>query len=159
MTGGSIIIMSDDPTKLLARRTIERIDKQSAFVTAEYGTISRWLTASLFALNGGGAAAFLNSHNDFGSRILPVSFFGAGIIFAMFGAMIVQELYGTLADLLRRQDFYWSRVAISGRRLRWAEARFKASRRRRYRYAWLAPLLGWISGALFVAGIAAIAAA
>lgn len=153
------MIMSDDPTKLFAKRTIERIDKQSAFVTVEYGTISRWLTASLFALNGGGAAAFLNSHNEVGSRILPVSLFGAGVIFAMFGAMIIQELYSTLADLLRRQDSYWSRVAISGRRLRWAETRFRASRRRRYRYAWLAPLLGWISGALFVAGITAIAAA
>lgn len=149
--------MSDDPIKLSAKRVVERIDKQSAFVSAEYGTISRWLTASLFALNGGGAAAFLNSHEGVGSRILPISLFGTGVVFAIFGAMIVQEMYGNLADLLRRQDLYWSRVAINGRRLRWAEARFRASRRRRYRYAWLAPFLGWVSGALFVGGIVAIA--
>jgi len=151
-----MVTMSDDPIKLTAKRVVERIDKQYGFVAAEVGTISRWLTASLFALNGGGAAAFLNSH-EAGPRLLPVSLFGTGVVFAMFGAMVVQEVYGSLADLLLRQDLYWSRVAITGRRLRWAEVRFRISRRRRHRYAWLAPALGWISGASFVAGIAAIA--
>ncbi|MDG2533974.1 hypothetical protein P6144_09980 [Sphingomonas sp. HITSZ_GF] len=148
--------MSDDLNKLLAKRAVERIDRQSAFISAEFGTISRWLTASLFALNGGGAAALINSHEKASTSLLPVSLFGAGVVFAMFGAMTIQGMYGTLADLLMRQDAYWSRVAISGRRLKWVEARFRASRRRRYRYAWIAPSLGWISGALFVSGIAAI---
>jgi len=149
--------MSDDSNKLTAKRMVERIDKQSAFVAAEFGIISRWLTASLFALNGGGAAAFLNSHDGASARILPVGLFGAGVIFAMFNAMVVQEMYQSLAELLRRQDSYWSRVAINGRRLRWAESRFKTSRKRRYRCGWLAPAMGWISGVLFVGGITAIA--
>lgn len=149
--------VSDNPIILRARRATERIDKQAAFVSTEYGTISRWLTASLFALNGGGAAAFLNAREATKGHILPVILFGAGVIFAMFGAMVVQEMYGRLAELLRHQDAYWSRVAITGRRLRWAEAKFRASRRRRYRYAWLAPMLGWVSGALFLSGLIASA--
>lgn len=148
---------SDEIARLSAKRVVERIDKQAAFVSTEYGTISRWLTASLFALNGGGAAAFMNANAGAGGRLVPMVLFGSGVVFAMFGAMIVQETYGNLADLLRRQDLYWSRVMVSGRRLRWAEALFKASRRRRYRRAWLAPCLGWISGALFVCGIGAVA--
>tara|TARA_B110001454_G_scaffold22028_1_gene21462 strand:+ start:265 stop:720 length:456 start_codon:yes stop_codon:yes gene_type:complete len=149
--------MSDDPIKLSAKRAVERIDKQSAFVSTEFGTISRWLTASLFALNGGGAAAFLNSQEGVKSSLLPMGLFGAGITFAMLGAMVIQEIYGDLGELLRRQDLYWSRVAISGRRLKWVEARFRVSRKRRMRYAWLAPLFGLISGALFISGMATIA--
>jgi hypothetical protein len=149
--------MTDDPVKLTAKRVVERIDKQNAFVAAELGSVSRWLTASLFALNGGSAAAFLTASDVVGSRALPVSLFGAGVVFAMLGAVVIQELYGNICDLLNRQDLYWSRVAVSGRRLRWAEARFRKSRRKRYRFAFVAPALGFVSGALFVSGLAVMA--
>ena len=145
--------MSDaDRNRHLAERKIERIKREIEFAGEQVGSWSRWLTASLLAINGGGALATINQSQNIAFNWNAGIAFAAGIVSAILSGTLLQELYNRRITPILECDDYWIDVQFSGIRDLKNESELRDKLDRAQRFSPIAPLLGWASGLLFLAG-------
>lgn len=136
-----------------ARRMLTRVDQHNAFTTEQVGAWSRWLTASLLALNGAGALAALGAAQRTDGAWIAGAIFAVGIIMALLSGTCLQEVYNEVPIPLLHQDEYWTGVSITGMRDGERERALAAEAVKASRWDHVPPILGWISGVLFLAAI------
>ena len=141
-----------DFNRAFASRTLERIRHHEIFAAEQVASTAKWLTASLLAVNGGGAIAVLNRtqtlDHAWGAGIL----FMMGIAFALLSGTGLQEFYNRVGNPLLNLDEYWTRVSLTGHRDQDTERSLKEPIDKLHRFAFIPPLMGWISGILFLFG-------
>jgi hypothetical protein len=148
-----------DGNRQFAERVLTRIDRMQAFTSEQVASFSKWLTASLLAVNGAGGLASLNLLQRSSDAWLAAMMFGLGIVLALCSGTILQEIYNRATPPLLDQDNYWATVSIDGVRDGDLEAQLEEQSRKPLRFSWAPPLLGWLSGFSFIAGAVAMAVA
>jgi hypothetical protein len=153
--GGKLIKMveqrvSEDVrrNKAFAERVLVRADRQTGFAADQVASMSKWLMASLLAVNGAGALAAINSQTT--AAWWPAALFGLGMVFALLNGVVLQEIYNNSANELFESDKYWTDVSIHGVRDALIEEKLLESAKNVMRYSYLSPLAGWVSGVLFL---------
>lgn len=120
--------------------------------TLDEGTAAaRWLTASLLAVNGGGAIAALNIVEKLTRPGLVGGLFVAGLMAAMLSGYLLQHFNYGAVDLLANRAAYWAVVGERGTRDPETEGPMDDAQSRFNRLALCAPLAGWLSAMLFLA--------
>jgi hypothetical protein len=121
-------------------------------------SMSKWLIASLLALNGGAAIALLNAHDKVYDPIVPGSLFVLGIVFALLNGWLIQLF--SLGDVKAMQEAvgYWLSVVHDGERDEALEGEMQKTFAKGDRENNIAASAGWISLLLFLSGCAALAA-
>lgn len=137
----------------VASRTLTNIDRHYKFIAEQVASFAKWLTASLLAVNGGGVLAALDAIKEKHDTTLPAGLFIAGIIFALLSGAALQEVYNQVSNNLETAYQYWCNVK-EGLSPRDAEQETKINKAENFwnRIAIIPPILGWISGALFLTG-------
>ena len=141
-----------------ATQKIARITREIEFTSDQVGSWSRWLTASLLAINGGGALATLNQAKVGDFSWCAGALFASGIIFALLSGTLLQELYNRRIGPVLECDEYWSEVKFTGARDNSREEVLDKQLKKVLRFSWVAPSLGWMSGILFLVGCYFLAA-
>ena len=141
----------------IADHQIGRLEYSSSIAGDQLVKTSGWLTASLLAINGAGAIAVLNAVDRIANPMIPASLFCTGILFTMLNAVSIQAIMAKLQSSLENLIGFWRLVKIRGNRDETAEADLTKAYRRISRFSWIPPVLGWVAGALFFGGVAAIA--
>lgn len=152
----SVVVQDTEFNKRYAQRVLTRIDHLQGFAAEQVASTAKWLTASLLAVNGAGALAAVNALKD-GGAWLPSLLFTLGIISALLSATAMQEIYNNTSDPLLSHDNYWIQVADNGYRDPNEEDSLQAASTAAMRLARMPPILGWISGLLFLAGAVLLA--
>jgi len=152
----SVATQDTDFNKRYAQRILTRIDYLQGFAAEQVASTAKWLTASLLAINGAGALAAVNDLKDGGSWLAAL-LFTLGVISALLSATAIQEVYNNSSDPLMENDNYWIQVAVSGYRDPDEEDSLQAASTAAMRLARVPPILGWISGLLFLAGAVLLA--
>lgn len=137
--------------KAIADRVIGQMDLAQKFAEQELATHARWLTASLFAANSAGIIAVVNGKLG-ASGMLPALIFVVGIGAALLSGYALQLIYGGHTSYLSEAGKYWFFVQIGDARDAEAESALSVALRRVNYWNWTAPLLGWVSGLLFLGG-------
>lgn len=120
----------------------------------EHAHAFRWLTASLLAINSGGAIAALNSEYLAAMhKIFAGGLFGLGLLAALLVGVLAQHANRKIIPTLQKQLGYWVSVADDGERLESMEADFAVEMKVALKGAWLTPMVGWVSAILFLSGI------
>ena len=138
--------------RALASRTLERIRDHEKFSSEQLASLSKWLSASLLAVNGGGAIAVFNHLHDFPFAKLAGFSFMIGIALALLSGAGLQEFYNRIRTPLVELDSYWTAVSLTGVRDESKETRLNERINRINRLAFIPPTIGWISGILFILG-------
>ncbi|QHD65766.1 hypothetical protein GS397_00890 [Sphingobium yanoikuyae] len=137
--------------KALAARAVERLERDHKFAEQELATHARWLTASLFAANSAGIIAVVNAKLGAGG-IWAGMIFTLGVCAAMLSGYALQLIYSGQMDYLHSAERYWFLVKIGDPRDEAEEANLNDQMARANRWQFAAPLIGWISGVLFLGG-------
>jgi hypothetical protein len=143
--------------RALADRTLSRIEHTLQFASDQVGSMAKWLMASLLAVNGAGGLAVLSSINAGHEQWLTGALFVLGVISALLVGVAMQEVYIAMPDSLLLSDRYWIGVSISGDRDPGRESELKSALAKAARFSFVPPLLGWVSGLLFLAGTISMA--
>lgn len=153
--GRTPIVLTDlepDELKHVAAYLQGRFERAVELSNGQVVNVSGWLSASLFAINGGGAVALLNISEKISEPMLPAALFGIGLLFALLSGVIIQSVLNRvgapLEDMMRIVSLAQVRGQIDGDAFDSAVGRFNAV----HRWSWLAPISGWISAAFFLAG-------
>ena len=141
--------------KAYASAKLVRVHRSIANTSEQYVANSKWLTASLLAINGAGAIALLNGGHSPRDMIAAGLLFVGGLVFALLGAAAIQDIAGRVMPRLYAAEDYWNGVSVDGCRDEQREAELTANVDKAYRWSWLPPLLGWLSGLAFIAGCTA----
>lgn len=117
---------------------------------------SKWLNASLFAINSAGliAASQLTSNGQASPLSAPI--FAVGIGFTLSSAVVLQEYYSRALPVVKRLRDYWTLVCLGKERNLKFERRMKAKLVCREKLGALAPILGWSSGIAFMIGLVSL---
>lgn len=114
--------------------------------------MSNWLVASLLAINSGATFAIVSAADRISNPSQPGAFFVAGIMLALLSGYLIQffglKLVGPISELMG----YWLSVEEDGWQSAKLEAQHTAAMKRLQRWALSAPICGWLSAGLFLAG-------
>lgn len=137
----------------VANRSIDSINRHYSFIAEQVASLAKWLTASLLAINGGGVLAALEALKDKHDVMLPAGFFIAGIILAMLSGVALQEVYNRFSANLGVAYQYWNDIK-DGLAHRDENIEIGITKTEAFwnRAATIPPVLGWISGTLFLVG-------
>jgi hypothetical protein len=150
-------ILSCDDLKAFAALKVSRLERSIDKVDGQFISVSGWLSASLFALNGGGALAAVGAAETIDQPGWPIGLFGLGLIFAMLSGVLVQHFTSSSSPQAEAMLRFWHAVARSGS-ADWEVMSGKMRALQRLeRWFWTAPFTGWISGILFIIGGGALA--
>ena len=148
-----------DPAAIqrLAVHKTKRLGHSIEKIDGQFITVSGWLTASLFALNAGGALTAIGAIDRLDRPSWSISIFAVGLVFAMLGATLIQEFQGRTSSQAETLLTFWHDAAATGQ-ADWEEYHLlKASLARVERWFWTAPAVGWLSGVCFLFGGAVLA--
>ncbi len=143
--------------RAFAERVLKRIDQHQQFAFDQVGSMAKWLMASLLAVNGAGAIAAINAVNSGKGPWAAGLLFALGIGSALISGVAMQDVYNAIPEPLLKQDEYWTGVTVTGVRETAIEEEHKNQTAKALRFQFVPPLLGWISGLLFVAGAITLA--
>lgn len=141
----------EERDRALAARAVERLERDHKFAEQELATHARWLTASLFAANSAGIIAVVNAKLG-AAGIYAGIIFVIGICAAMLSGYALQTFYNGQMDYLHSAERYWFLVKIGDPRNEEEEGRLNDKLTGANRWQFVAPLIGWISGILFLGG-------
>lgn len=135
---------------------LRQIERQEEFFRQEMATVSRWLTASILAVNGAGAIAAFNADQSGRRYWIAGVLFIAGVLCGLLSGVSIQEIYKRYSDTLSDAWDYQISL-VSGKPI-------DVERQHRHqkqiaiisKFAWVPPLIGWVGGVLFVVGAAAM---
>jgi hypothetical protein len=148
-----------DQNRRFAERVLTRVDRHHSFSWEQVASFSKWLTASLLAVNGAGGLTALGLLKDGGGSWSASILFGIGLLMALLSGTALQHFYDAVAAPILKQDNYWTTVLIDGVRDSEVEEQLEAETKKALRFAYVAPVLGWCSGISFIAGSGALALA
>ncbi|HEY0147942.1 MAG TPA: hypothetical protein VGB70_02965 [Allosphingosinicella sp.] len=148
-----------DQNRRFAERLLTRLDRNQGFSWEQVASFSKWLTASLLAVNGAGGLAALSLLKEGGGSWLPAVLFGVGLLMALLSGTALQHFYNAMAMPLLDHDNYWTTVLIDGVRDGHLEEKLQAQSDKSQRFSAIAPGFGWCSGLSFIAGSIALAVA
>lgn len=143
--------------RALAERILARIDQQQQFAFDQVGSMAKWLMASLLAVNGAGAIAAMNAVDTGKGHWAAGLIFALGVGSALMSGVAMQDVYNAIPEPLLMQDNYWTGVSVTGERDADVEEEHKTATAKTLRFRLVPPLLGWISGLLFIAGAITLA--
>ena len=148
-----------DPAEIqrLAVHKSNRLERSIEKIDGQFVTVSGWLTASLFALNAGGALTAIGAVDRLDSPSWAISIFAVGLIFALLGATLIQHFLSLTSPQAESLLTFWRGAAATGRADWTYYHAEKASLVRVERWFWTAPGVGWLSGVCFLAGGAVLA--
>lgn len=141
----------------LAKRMLARIDGMEAHALDQFGSMGKWLMASLLAINSAGAIAILSEASSAPFDELALVLFSLGMGAALLSGVSMQSAYDRFPDVLRIKERYWVSVARTGLRDLDREALENAETAKRTRWDFLPQLWGWVSGLMWAAGAAQLA--
>lgn len=136
----------------MLNRKAEAFRDYSKLAQNEVSTLSRWLTASLLAINGGGALAVANVAREVGGlRIAGFLFFG-GLAMALFAGWFNQFLTQRSIPRTTQLASYYAEAAFVGQRNLEFETTVTAEVVKLGKQNWIGPAAGWLSFILCAAG-------
>jgi len=136
-----------------AERALQRVSEQDKFVVEQVASASKWLTASLLAVNSAGLIAAVGS-GLLEEEKFPALLFVLGAGAALCSGVAMQEFYNNISPVLRFKEAYWLRVRQRGSRSSALERRMV--RRTSTPWSLAPPLFGWLSAILWLAGAVAL---
>lgn len=140
--------------RIRAQIALRRIETLEKLASDQATTQSRWLNASLMAVNSAGVVASVAA----GDALAPLIGFSIGTGATLLSGVVLQENYlNHLPKRLRDQEPYWIRVSITGERDEDEEAAMQDAANENTWVHWTAPLLGYVSGAAWLASVIALA--
>jgi len=148
-----------DPAEIqrLATHKSNRLERSIEKIDSQFVSVSGWLTASLFALNAGGALASIGAIDRLDSPSWSISIFALGLILAMLGATLIQQFLGVTSPHAETLLTFWRGAAATGQ-ADWQYYHLeKDSLVKVERWFWTAPAAGWASGVCFLVGGAVLA--
>ena len=119
----------------------------------EVSTLSRWLTASLLAVNGGGALAAANTAGDTVGLWVPGVMFYGGIAAAFFSAWFNQWITQKFIPSATKLASYYAEAAFLGQRNTEFESNASSEITQLGTLTWIGPASGWLSFVLFSVGV------
>jgi hypothetical protein len=114
--------------------------------------VSGWLTASLLAVNGGGAVATLQAAEKIDAPAWPLGAFGGGLILAMLSAVAIQSVQALSSYPQEELIRGWNTASVRGKFSTKEMLDLKEKVERVTRWSWTAPTFGWLSGVTFIVG-------
>ncbi|MCA1652710.1 MAG: hypothetical protein ABR588_10660 [Sphingomicrobium sp.] len=129
-----------------------KLDRYHSFVNEQVAAQSKWLTASLLAINGAGGLATLEVIKAGHTAFLSGSMFLAGLTAALLSGTALQEVYNRSSGLYDEAFGYWLAVKHGQSRIESEESDRSDRAGKINRWNFLPPLIGWISGLLFLCG-------
>jgi len=149
--------VSEEIARRLAEHSIETLKSTYSFAIQQHADSFKWITASLLAINSGGAFAVLNFEKlDLVSKKVSGLFFLVGILLSMLVAVAAQKLTIRALPILNHQIGFWISVLEDGKIPANLEEIESANAKKVIRFQWIVPMIGWLSAACFVAGMASI---
>ena len=142
----------DDSEIAAARRRAEYIGSYADRAQTEVSTLSRWLSATLVAVNGAGALAVANAARSVEGLNLAGGLFIGGLTLALFGGWFNQLITSWLIEPTLKLSDYWSAVHVVQERDEEIEPVLTAKVTGLGRWSWIGPTAGFISYGLFLAG-------
>lgn len=153
--------MDEEPDKEvereLAKRHLARLDQMEGYALEQFGSMGKWLMASLLAINSAGAIAILSKASSAPFDEAALVFFCLGIAAALLSGVTMQAAYNRFPEILRVRERYWVTVTKTGTRDEAKETVDKQEIARLSRWDFLPPVSGWASGLLWAAGAAQLA--
>lgn len=144
-------INDTEQLRRIAAHQLGRLEVGAAATSEQMVRTSGWLTAALFATNGGGALAAVNAMERLSQPAWSAGAFLGGIIFAMLSAVLIQHFTSAVATPVENLLMFWREVEATGEVPSDYEDLVKPIRRWEP-WHWTAPAAGWISGMLFLCG-------
>jgi hypothetical protein len=92
-----------DQNRRFAERLLTRLDRNQGFSWEQVASFSKWLTASLLAVNGAGGLAALSLLKEGGGSWLPAVLFGVGLLMALLSGTALQHFYNAMDNGLNRR--------------------------------------------------------
>jgi hypothetical protein len=122
----------------------------------EHAASFRWLTASLFAANGGALIALVGSDDiPAYARVWAGSWFTIGILFSLLTAWFNQRLVGRMIDPMTNLIAFWGGIAHG---LEFDEERHSeliTAVKNSTKKSWAVQACGWIAALVFLCGMVA----
>ena len=131
---------------------ISYYERHATLAADQVAGLSKWLTASLFAANSGGIITLLNQADKIELPLWAGGSFITGLILALLSATANQEFYNRVSDPLLNMIAYWQEVRITGISDSVQHEQISDQLSSSYRWTWVGPTLGWLSGFAFIGG-------
>lgn len=144
--------LSQDEIFRLGRHQAARLEKGMEQINAQVVSVSGWLSASLFAINGAAALATLSAFDRLDAPRWALSAFSGGLIAAILSGVLIQQLLTATAAPVEALIQYWREAEATGRASGDTYDGLARNLQAVQRWNWTAPASGWLSGLLFLAG-------
>lgn len=127
-------------------------------VNGQIVSVSGWLSASLFAINGGAALATLSAFDRLDAPRWALSAFAAGLMAAMLSGVLIQQILSATSAPVEALIQYWREAEATGQADSDAYDSLARDLNGVQRWQWTAPACGWLSAVLFLIGGAVLSA-
>ena len=134
----------------IAKRKVAVLNAYADRAQTDVSTLSRWLSATLVAINGAGALAVANAARTVDGLGLAGGLFVGGLTLAVFGGWFNQLLTSWLIEPALKMSDYWSTVLVAQERDGELEPKLGERITRLNRWTWVGPTSGFISYGLFL---------
>jgi len=141
----------------MARQGVDQLVVNLNDLGSQMMSTSKWLSAALLTLNGGGMLATVGAIERLDDPLYATVFFCLGILLVMLNGVAIQHFAATGIPHVRELTNYWRVISHTGIRDEAVEQALIDSIGRANRWNWIAPLCGWISAGFFLAGVWALA--
>lgn len=141
----------------MARQGVDQLVVNLNDLGSQMMSTSKWLSAALLTLNGGGMLATVGAIERLDDPLHATVFFCLGILLVMLNGVAIQHFAATGIPHVRELTNYWRVISHTGIRDEAVEQALIDSIGRANRWNWIAPLCGWISAGFFLAGVWALA--
>jgi hypothetical protein len=122
-------------------------------LTKQHTDAFKWMNGSLFAINGGGVIATLNSESiEINSRIWAGSFFIAGLLIMILVGVVSQNYIDRILPHKQNSIKYWRSVSVDGKREAILEEKLQCDTEKVEKGRCLTAALGWVSAIFFLCG-------
>lgn len=155
--GNSMTDMDEAKVKRRARRKHNNLQRYMTYLEGELSAMSRWLMASLLAINGAGSAATLKAFETGVTPVGALISFLAGIFGALMNGWSIQYYSNKLRPHVRDLCNYFDEVAETGIDNEAQELEITRALEKVEKSAVIAPIWGWLSAMLFILGMALLA--
>lgn len=160
-------MQADEPATVVPPTSLERFRHKTGYrrqrleISIANGVeqalgLSKWLTTSLFALNGAGVLFSMNAAAQLDLAIVPAGLFTAGLLGAMASGWVNQNAAMSSIDPAEALVRIWNEAEFDGDFDADDEAKQLAELESINEKLWKGPILGWVSLAFFIAGSAVL---
>ena len=136
----------------MAKRMVAVLNAYTDRAQTEVSTLSRWLSATLVAVNGAGALAVANAARNVEGLSLAGGLFIGGLSLAIFSGWFNQLLASVSIKPAAELSDYWSSALVAQERDPKLEKERGDKLNSLARWGWVGPTAGFVSYGLFLWG-------